>query len=99
MEAVKRCMDCDVETIDQDDHWADCEEAPEFVRFQAKAERRAKAGGPLAPSSVARRSDEIPTARFKCGCFVAHVGRNTIDRGEPFPQDVPCPSCVAKGRL
>lgn len=86
------CMDCDLEITDQADHWADCAEAPEFVRFQAKADRRAKAGGPLAPSVIADRSQPIPTARFKCGCFMntRDLTRNHIDRGEPFPKDVNC---------
>jgi len=44
-----KCMDCDQEVSDQNDHWADCTETPDYARYQAKAERRVRAGGPLAP--------------------------------------------------
>lgn len=89
------CMDCCQIITDQNDHWADCEAAPDFVRFQAKAERRAKAGGPFAPGFVSDRTQAIPSYRHKCGHFVdgADVRRNHIDRGEPFPKDVDCRPC------
>lgn len=63
------CMDCDAEIEDQADHWADCEKAPEYVRYQAKADRRYRAGGPFSP--------KVP--------FDEHSAVNRIDRGLDEP--------------
>lgn len=96
METVRvHCIDCDQVVPDQYDHWADCTEAPDFVRFQAKAERRYNSGGPLAPAKIGDRTQQIPLARHKCGHWIdgAVLRRNQIDRGEPFPQDVDCRTC------
>lgn len=65
------CMDCDAEITDQNEHWADCAEAPDYVRYQAKAERRYRAGGPFAEPHMP------PCIGRRC--------RNLIDRGEPDP--------------
>ena len=49
------------------EHYAACKKAPEFVAYQARAEIRAEAGGPLAPDRP-----------FTAG----GDPRNRIDRGE-----------------
>jgi hypothetical protein len=78
-----KCMDCDLEIKDQNEHWADCEEAPAYVLYQAKADRRYNAGGPFAPGGHT----------FECGKDPI----NRIDRGMPPKECYPDPKKPCKG--
>ena len=62
-----RCSYCNVMNDDnQNIHWAECGNAPDFVRYQAMAELRAAAGGPLAPTD----------RTYGNRCIHNHIDRN-----------------------
>lgn len=69
------CVYCGERPLDVENHYADCHEAPEFVSYQGKAERRAAFGGELAPN--------IPPCVHEAASGMDWRTRNQIDRGEP----------------
>lgn len=76
------CVYCGERPLDVDNHYADCHEAPEFVSYQGKAERRAAFDGPIAPS--------VPPCVHEAASGMNWRTRNQIDRGEPTPS---CERC------
>lgn len=65
-------------------HYTNCAEAPEFVRFQDMADKRAESGGRLAINTPGSYSKDDSRLHIHGGT------RNHIDRGEPEPE---CPYC------
>jgi hypothetical protein len=66
------CNWCGKNEVNDSPHWAECPEAPDFVKYQAKAELRGLAGGPYSKPYKLTPSSPLRTCTH-----------NHIDRGEP----------------
>ena len=67
------CNYCELPSAsNSNEHWSECKTAPDFVSYQAKAELRAAASGPLSDPGLAN-------VGVRRGCAHNHIDRNEPD--------------------